>query len=83
MPHLPHLETAWRSYREDVLPNDAPSNQQIECRRAFYAGAQSLFEAIMMNLGPGEEPTEAEIAMMDEVHEELQQFARDVLAGKA
>jgi len=35
------INDAWESYRDGVLPKDAPQVQVDECRKAFYAGAFS------------------------------------------
>lgn len=75
------IAAEWKSYREDVMAGDAPPIQVQECRRAFYAGAQAFLSLLMSKLEPDAEPTEADLQMMDEIHEELQQFARAVAAG--
>ncbi len=77
------LDTAWRSYAEQVIPIDAPDFQRRECRRAFYAGAQSLFNGILNMLGPEEEATEAECGKMAMVEAELEQFCNDLKSGDA
>lgn len=77
------MDAAWRSYAEQVLPFGASDVQRQESRRAFYAGAQSLFGGILTMLDPGEEPTDADLAKMDAVQAELSQFADDIQAGRA
>lgn len=77
-----HLEMTWRTYVERVVPKGAPPVQIQESRRAFYAGAQGLLSLIMGHLDPDENPTDADLKFMDGLHEELQQFMRDVVAGK-
>lgn len=52
-------------------------------RRAFYAGAESLMRAIMVGLDPEGEPTDADMARMVAIEQELEQFARDVGEGRA
>lgn len=37
----------WASYQADVIPAAAPKVQREECKRAFYAGAQAMFRAVM------------------------------------
>ena len=79
------LGGAWRELRTKVIPLDAPAIQARECRRAFYAGANALLAIILGGVGsdPEEEATPKELVMMDELQEELEQFARDIRAGKA
>jgi hypothetical protein len=77
------IDTAWRSYAERVIPAGAPDVQRIECRRAFYAGARAYLTAMLKFLDPGEEPTGADIALLDGVSQELNQFVRDVEEGRA
>lgn len=77
------MDTAWRSYAEQVLPIDAPDVQRQECRRAFYAGGQACLGGIMNMLDPGVDPTEADLDKMTALQGELEQFAADVAARRA
>ncbi len=72
----------WNSYRITLLPG-APPIQIAECKRAFYAGAQALFFKIMVGLTPGSEAEEADMKMLTDVQTKLNQFAEDVLTGRA
>lgn len=36
----------WESFRNDVIPYDAPEDQLREMKRAFFAGAHSMFHLI-------------------------------------
>ncbi len=71
------IEVAWLEYVEKVIPPDAPAIQFKECRKAFYAGAGTLFSSIMNVLGPGQEATESDLLIMDGINEELQQFLKE------
>ena len=71
----PSVEAGWRSYRDLVMPPDAPAIQRSECRLAFWAGAATLFYSIMDCLDPGDEPTEADLARMSAINGELRKFA--------
>ncbi len=73
----------WDSYARRVMSPNAPPIQHQECRRAFYAGGEGLLVAIMNALDPGEEPTDADLDRMNSLHAELEQFADDVVKGKA
>lgn len=43
-------------------------------KEIFFAGASFLFDAVMHAMSPDKEPTEADLAVMDKLHRELQQF---------
>ena len=77
------IDTAWRSYAEQIIPVNAPDVQRQELRRAFYAGAASMFGGIMAMLEPGTEPTDADLENMNALQGELDQYVRDLKAGRA
>jgi hypothetical protein len=41
------LNQAWRTYRSRVIPQDAPTVQTIECRRAYYYGCKSVLDILL------------------------------------
>jgi len=73
----------WRDYEIKVIPLDAPEVQRTESRRAFYAGARSLFCGIVNMLDPGSEATQADLGKMDAIQTELDQFLVDMMRGRA
>ena len=77
------LASDWASYAEKVIPAGAPELQYIESRRAFYAGAGTLLGILLKALEPGSEPTEQDLALMDQIKAELDEFNADVVAGRA
>lgn len=72
----PSIAAAWRGYQELVMHPQAPQLQRDECRLAFWAGAATLFYAIMQGLDEGTEPTDADMARMDAIHSEIDRFTR-------
>lgn len=78
------VEEAWNSYVRDVLPAGLPKSsvQYKETKRSFYGGARSIIDSLVKVFGPGSEPTESDMLIMEGVEEELKQFYRDVVAGK-
>jgi hypothetical protein len=69
------IAAAWESYQAEVL-RGAPDIQHSEYRLAFWAGAATLFYAIMKHgLDPGEEPTDADVAHMAAIEAEIHRFA--------
>jgi hypothetical protein len=76
------IETLWLLYAAHVKVPPG-GTQWIECRRAFFGGATTLFEAIMRIMEPGSEPTDADCARMDQIARELQRYGADLKAGAA
>lgn len=72
------IEQGWDRFRQGVVPPNASAVQVVEMRKAFYMGAGFLLAQVMLHLEPGEEPTEADMAMMDAVHAELLAFTESV-----
>jgi hypothetical protein len=77
------IETEWQDYAKKIIPPGAPKVQIVESRRAFYAGARSLLTSLVKVFGPDKEPTESDLAIMDGVQEELDQFYKDISEGRA
>lgn len=71
----PSIEAGWSSYRQMVLDPQAPPDQISECRLAFWGGASVLFYAFMNMLDPGEEPTDADMQKISNIHQEIEKFA--------
>lgn len=70
------IEAGWLSFRTMVINPAAPQIQLDEMRMAFFSGAQHLFGSIMSFMEEGQEPTDADLRRMDQVHEELEQFIK-------
>lgn len=68
------IEAGWRSYELIVMNENAPDIQRKETRMAFFAGAQHLFGSIMVILEPGTEPTEKDLARVNQINTELRNF---------
>ena len=80
------VAAGWKTYHADVLPQDASELMVRECRRSFYAGAHSVLSGILNSvdaLDAGTEPTEEDLMMMEDLQEELERFALDVIGGRA
>lgn len=81
------IAAAWAQYHERVLPPDAGRIQVKESKRAFYAGAEAMIITMLRSFEPstgpeGDEPTDADMAVMDELRAELMEFARGVGEGR-
>lgn len=73
----------WDQFSRTVLPAGCSATQRQEMRRAFYAGAQSILFRVIAALSPETEPTEADLQVMTDVNQELQDFAEAVKHGRA
>ena len=75
------IEAGFEAMRlANVIPPDAPPVQVREMRKAFFAGAQHLFSSVFSFLKPGEEPTDKDLARLDQVANELAQFVNELEA---
>jgi hypothetical protein len=78
------LEREWRSFSHRVLdPIGASRIQRAETRRAWYAGAATMFDTVSNLVGPGDEPDEVGAARVEVIHQELRRFAVDLAEGRA
>lgn len=66
-----------------LIPDTASPIQKQEMRRAFYQGAHSLFWSINTILSPGTEATEEDVAIMEDVNQELKAFIVAIQKGEA
>ena len=73
----------WAQFEALVLPASAGPTQRQEMRRAFYAGFQG---ALMAGIEMADESGESDdigVTLIQRLHDECQQFAREVAAGRA
>ena len=78
-----HVEGLWVGYERQVMPPDAGKIQRQETKRAFFAGVAAVLGYLQVMFDDDREPTEADLKVMSEVHAELEQFTKDVKAGRA
>ena len=75
------IQSNWEDFVRRVIPEDASKIQVQEMKRSFYAGAASILN-ITFYLGGKNIPQEAGVIMLESLHEECRQFAKDVTEGK-
>jgi hypothetical protein len=73
----------WEDYCKSVIPKNAPQIQITESRRAFYAGAQGVMDAMAKQMSDSPDETPNEIAVVQDVMAELDEFAQLIALGKA
>lgn len=62
------------------MPVGVGDVQRTEMKKAFYAGAFSLFKILMIETADGEdEPTEANIDMMKDVEADIKNYMATIL----
>jgi hypothetical protein len=57
--------------------------QRREMRRAFYAGAASFLDAMMRGFTQKTEPEQEDYDYLNSLTDEMEQFGRDIIAGRA
>lgn len=57
--------------------------QRTEIRRFFFAGARAFSGLLMDNASGGDAVTDGDMALMEALQAELEQFGADVAAGRA
>lgn len=73
----------WDQFARGVLSPNAPAIQKQEMRRAFYAGAQAILFRVIEAFAPDSEPTAEDLQVMEDLHQELQDFGKAVKEGRA
>lgn len=76
------IGSAWRSYRANVMPGRVSSVQEIECRRALYAGAHALFGEVV-KAADAPESEDQQVERLEAMRRELAAFQERVLRGDA
>jgi len=77
--NAPSIHAAWEAF-STLLPE--PTSLENNQRRqdahlAFWAGAATLFYALMLHgLDEGEEPTADDMKRMDAIHAQIENFAK-------
>lgn len=72
---LKRIEIAWLAFKEVVIPADAPDEQISDMKKAFYAGALSLFNTLVYNVDQAsDEPTDKDMQMAQDIDDELEEF---------
>lgn len=76
------IETLWTAFAYHVeIPTGG--TQWVESRRCFFAGARTVFEALMFMMEPGDDATAGDLRRMDRLWDELQRFDMDMRQGRS
>lgn len=77
-----HIKKLWDKYHAEAIPANAPLIQIVETRRAFYAGAASLFMTMIEETKQNEMDEEKGTIYLAEINAEIDQFGQDLLGGR-
>jgi len=78
------LAREWAKFAKLILdPINAGQTQRTEMRRAFYAGAATMFDTMTNLVGPSDESDDIGIARIEQVHQELKRYAEAMRTGHA
>jgi hypothetical protein len=73
------IEAGFTALRGMAMAPGAPDAQVREMRWSFFAGAQFLFAAMMGTLDPHNEPTEQDLARLEQIAAELERFESELI----
>ena len=83
LPRKGMLASAWKAFTRNILdPVGAGSLQRRETKRAFYLGAYTVYRGIIDNMGDGNEPTDEDIKILDDLYVELDAFIKSLKEGR-
>lgn len=78
-----NLADEWSDFRRQVIPEEAPVMQVVEMRRAWYAGAATLFALVAGGLDADHEPTDLDVMYLESLNQELRAYANELREGRA
>lgn len=70
------LEGAWRAFARAALPAEASESRRHECRRCFYAGAETIMGVALPVMDSNVGSTRADRLMIYELVQEINDHAR-------
>lgn len=68
------LADEWRDFERQIMPKDAPRVQRVEMKRAWYAGAVTLFALVSGGFDADSEPTELDVAYLESISNEIEAY---------
>ena len=73
------IQSKWDIFRTRVIHHGAPQIQKDEMKMAYYAGASSFFE-LEMEITRMDLDDDESAALIEKLHIELQEFAKQKIA---
>lgn len=68
------MAEAWAEYAKYSFPPEVEDLQRNEMKKAYYAGAGMLFFKVLFSLAPDREPTDADLTLIQDLHDEIVKF---------
>ena len=72
-----HVNQTWTTFQAVAISPGAPKIQRDEMKLAYMAGAQGVLMKLMAVFDAGREPTPEDLVVMQDVMDELQDFAAE------
>lgn len=72
------IEKAWEKYRQQVMPGNAGAVQIQETRRGFYAGALTVWHALLSL-----DDADADYVKLDQIKADLDRYVSEIAAAGA
>lgn len=69
-----HIEAGFRSIFAHAYPKGVSPEQHDDLRKFFFAGATFLFQKLMQQMDEDREPTDADMAFMSRISDEIGEF---------
>lgn len=76
------IADSWVVFQRLCIPPEAPPQQSIEMRRAYYAGIAWVFDVLSEGLDEDVEATDGDLTYMEKLYKELEVFAKDLQEGR-
>lgn len=78
------MDQGWRSILEQVVPPETSPDLVKTFKRFFYAGSKHLLDTLVYTdmLDEGEQPTADDLAKIDAIQHEINEYFGEVSAGR-
>jgi hypothetical protein len=78
------INALWNEFAVLCIPVEAPAEQKREMRRAFYAGVECVLSKLGSEVSEGDADDDPDdMRMMEEITQEMREFAVDLQEGRA
>src|SRR4051812_1723558 len=68
----------WELYENEIMHPEASEIQRFDTKKAFYAGAAAMFQALNLGLEASQEPTQEDLDNVDPLLDDLSDFLEKV-----
>ncbi len=75
------LSEEWEKYRTAVVALGASLGQIRQLKMAFFGGASVVYYGLLNGISDGDDTTESDMKLMEDLHAEIQAFKNSLSAG--